>query len=66
MPEYLVSEAPLRALVMHQPPAGLIVHSDQGGQYHATRFGELLADHRAALSMDRRGNCYDDVQAELF
>ena len=38
MPEDLVSEAPRRALVVRRPPAGLVVHSDQGSQYTATRF----------------------------
>ncbi len=38
MPEDLVSEVLRRALVVRHPPAGLIVHSDQGSQYTATRF----------------------------
>jgi transposase InsO family protein len=32
MPDDLVSEA------LRRPPAGLVVHSDQGSQYTATRF----------------------------
>ena len=44
MPEDLVSEALRRALVMRRPPAGLIVHSDQGSQYTATRFKAELFD----------------------
>ncbi len=66
MPEDLVSEALRRALAVRQPAAGLIVHSDQGSQYTATRFGELLARHGAEPSMSRRGNCYDNAQAESF
>jgi transposase InsO family protein len=66
MPEDLVSEALRRALVVRQPSAGLIVHSDQGSQYTATRFRDLLADHGVAQSMSRRGNCYDNAQAESF
>jgi len=38
MPEDLVSEALRRALVVRRPPAGLVIHSDQGSQYSATRF----------------------------
>ena len=45
MPEGLVREALRRALVTRQPPARLIVHSDQGSQYTATRFRDLLAQH---------------------
>ena len=66
MPEDLVSEALRRALAVRQPPPGLVVHSDQGSQYTATRFCDLLAAHGATQSMSRRGNCYDNVQAESF
>ena len=59
-PENLVSEA------LRRPPAGLIVHSDQGSQYRATRFKDLLARHSAQQSMSRRGNCYDNGHAESF
>ncbi|WP_317191395.1 integrase core domain-containing protein [Hymenobacter guriensis] len=62
MPEDLVSEA----LAVRQPPPGLVVHSDQGSQYTATRFRDLLANHSATQSMSRRGNCYDNAQAESF
>jgi putative transposase len=51
MPEDLVSEALRRALAVRRPPAGLVVHSDQGSQYTATRFKDLLARHRAIQSM---------------
>ena len=43
MPEDLVSEALRRALAVRRPPAGLIVHSDQGSQYSATNFKALVA-----------------------
>jgi putative transposase len=66
MPEDLVSEALRRALAVRRPPAGLIVHSDQGSQYTATRFKNLLARHGAVQSMSRRGNCYDNAHAESF
>ncbi|WP_165768323.1 IS3 family transposase [Hymenobacter amundsenii] len=66
MPEDLVSEALRRALAVRQPRAGLIVHSDQGSQYTATRFKDLLARHGAVQGMNRRGNCYDNAHAESF
>jgi putative transposase len=66
MPEDLVSEALRRALAVRRPPAGLIVHSDQGSQYTATRFKDLLARNGAVQSMSRRGNCYDNAHAESF
>ena len=66
MPEDLVSEALRRALAVRKPPAGLVVHSDQGSQYAATRFKVLLVRHQAVQSMSRRGNCYDNAHAESF
>ncbi|WP_167852007.1 IS3 family transposase [Hymenobacter elongatus] len=66
MPQDLVSEALRRALAVRRPAAGLIVHSDQGSQYTATRFKNLLAQHGALQSMSRRGNCYDNAHAESF
>jgi putative transposase len=66
MPEDLVSEALRRALAVRQPPAELIVHSDQGSQYTATRFKQLLTRYEAQQSMSRRGNCYDNAHAESF
>ena len=61
MPENLVSEALRRALAVRRPPADLIVHSDQGSQYTATRFKDLTAQNGALQSMRRRGNCYDNA-----
>ncbi len=66
MPEDLVSEALRRALVVRRPPAGLLVHSDQGSQYTATRFQNLLVRYGAGQRMSRRGNCYDNAHAESF
>ena len=55
-----------RALAVRRPPAGLIVHSDQGSQYTATRFKQLLTRYGARQRMSRRGNCYDNAHAESF
>jgi putative transposase len=66
MPEDLVSEALRRALVVRRPPAGLLVQSDQGSQYSATNFKDLVARHQAVQSMSRQGNCYDNAHAESF
>ncbi|OGX89352.1 integrase core domain-containing protein [Hymenobacter coccineus] len=66
MPEDLVSEALRRALAVRRPPAGLVVHSDQGSQYSATRFKNILARNGAVQRRSRRGNCYDNAHAESF
>jgi putative transposase len=49
-----------------RPHAGLIVHSDQGGQYASDVYRQLLGQIRAVPSMSRRGNCYDNATMESF
>ena len=66
MPEDLVSEALRRALAVRRPPAGLVVHADQGSPYTGTRFQDLAAKHGAQQSRSRRGNGYDNAHAESF
>ena len=63
MPEDLVSEALRRALAVRRPPAGLVIHPDQGSQYTATRFKDLVAKYAALQSISRRGNCYDNAES---
>ena len=46
------------------PPA--LHHSDRGTQYTSTAYQQLLAAHRVACSMSRRGNCWDNAVAESF
>jgi len=64
MPEDLVSEALRRALVVRRSAAGLVVHSDQGSQYTATRFKNLVTRFGALQSMSWRGNRYNNAHAE--
>ena len=52
-----VSEALRQALAVCRPSAELVIHSDQGSQYTATRFKDLPAKHGAQRRMSRRGNC---------
>jgi transposase InsO family protein len=49
-----------------RPGAGLIIHSDQGGQYASDVYRQLLGQIRAVPSMSRRGNCYDNATMESF
>ena len=39
-------------------------HSDRGSQYAALAYRKLLAEHKLAGSMARRGNPYDNAKAE--
>ncbi|RZK28682.1 MAG: IS3 family transposase, partial [Hymenobacter sp.] len=64
MPEALVTTALQRALLAQRPTPGLIVHSDRGGQYVGNSYKTLLRDAEAHLSHSRRGECYDNAQAE--
>lgn len=45
---------------------GAIIHTDQGSQYAAVEYRRLLFIGGFRQSMSRRGNCYDNAQAESF
>ena len=45
---------------------GLVHHSDRGVQYASGDYTELLIAHGIRISMSRRGNPYDNAQAESF
>ena len=64
MPEELVTKALQRAFWSQPPTPGLLVHSDRGGQYGGNAYRQLLHDHGAVRSQSRRGDCYDNAQAE--
>ena len=54
------------ALRTRQISPGLVHHSDRGVQYAATDYIDLLTQHGIQISMSRRGNPYDNAQAESF
>lgn len=54
------------ALRSRQISPGLVHHSDRGVQYAATDYIDLLTQHGIKISMSRRGNPYDNAQAESF
>ncbi|WP_223654376.1 IS3 family transposase [Hymenobacter psoromatis] len=64
MPEELVTSALQRAFWAQSPMPGLLAHSDRGGQYCGNAYRQLLHDHQAVRSQSRRGDCYDNAQAE--
>lgn len=45
---------------------GLVHHSDRGVQYASADYTALLKEHGMRISMSRRGNAYDNAQAESF
>jgi putative transposase len=54
------------AIAARHPPPGCIHHSDRGVQYAAYAYRDLLTAHTLRGSMSRRGNPYDNAQAESF
>ena len=66
MREELTLAALDEAIRWRCPAAGLIVHTDGGGQYSSIAFRRRLAEHSYLSSMTRRDNHYDNAQAESF
>ena len=62
----LCVDALVMALQRHQPPRGLIQHSDRGVQYASEPYRAVLERHGITQSMSRRGNCLDNAPMESF
>ena len=63
----LVIEALNRALGQRRVKAEqLLIHTDQGSQYRATDYRELLKKHQIRCSMSAKGCCWDNAVAESF
>ena len=54
------------ALSSRTVSAELVHHSDRGVQYASLDYTALLKEHQVRISMSRRGNAYDNAQAESF
>ena len=64
MRESLVLAALREAIALRHPRAGLIHHTDRGGQYAANRYRQVLARAEICQSMSRSDNCYDNAFME--
>ncbi|WP_231598564.1 IS3 family transposase [Crateriforma conspicua] len=64
MTEELVIEALSMAIKTRRPSAGLIHHSDRGGQYAGKRYRAMLVRASMSQSMSAAGNCYDNAFME--
>jgi len=63
----LVLEALNRALGHRQiEPDRLLIHTDQGSQYRATAYRQLLKNHKISCSMSAKGCCWDNAVVESF
>lgn len=64
MTEPLVLAALRLAIRERQPRAGLVHHSDRGGQYAGTRYRAMMQRAAMKQSMSRADNCYDNAFME--
>jgi transposase InsO family protein len=63
----LVVEALNRALGHRQiEPEQLLIHTDQGSQYRATAYRQLLEGRKISCSMSAKGCCWDNAVVESF
>ena len=62
----LAVKALRKAIALRRPLPGCVFHSDRGSQYASEMHRDLLAEHGFVGSMSRRGNPYDNPQAESF
>lgn len=63
----LVLEALNRALGHRQLEADkLLIHTDQGSQYRATAYRQLLESRQISCSMSAKGCCWDNAVVESF
>ena len=62
----LCLEALRMAIVLRNPPKGIIHHSDRGVQYASQDYVDPLLQHGFRISMSRKGNPYDNAIADSF
>lgn len=66
MKESLVITSFKKALKGRPVPAGLIIHSDRGGQYASTKFRQILNKRKVIQSMSDADNPYDNAHMESY
>ena len=54
------------AISTHQPPPGVVHHSDRGVQYASSDYVQVLREHQMIPSMSRPANPYDNASCESF
>lgn len=62
----LTKSALRMALYRHPPQAGCLFHSDQGIEYAAHEYRDLLQEAGMVRSMSRKGNPQDNAKVESF
>ncbi|GHB74861.1 hypothetical protein GCM10007390_30670 [Persicitalea jodogahamensis] len=66
MEESLIIRAFDQAITLRRPQPGLIIHSDQGGQYFGKTFKRRLTKWAYRQSMAEKENPYQNAHAESF
>jgi putative transposase len=62
----LMTNAPGMAIDSRRPPAGTIIHSDQGSQFGSWAFTDRAKDSGLVPSMGSVGDCFDNSMIEAF
>lgn len=62
----LTKSALRMALIRHKPKQGCLFHSDQGIEYAAHEYRDMLIDAGMTRSMSRKGNPLDNATMESF
>jgi putative transposase len=62
----LATKALRNAIALRRPMPGCVFHTDRGSQYASELHPDILAAHGFFGSMSRRGNPFDNAQAESF
>ena len=66
MTRQLVIDAMRMAIMVRNPPKGLIFHSDKGSQYASSGFKRVLWSRGIVQSMSGTGACWDNAVVESF
>ncbi len=66
MTRQLACDAMQMAIDARQPGAGVIMHTDRGGQYCSKQFQNLLRKYKIKSSMSKKDDCFDNACAESF
>src|SRR5579871_5865365 len=64
--EQLVGQALSMALLRRNPPAEMLLHSEQGSPYTSHGYLSNLLERGIVVSMSRTGDCYDNAAMESF
>jgi len=64
--ERLAIRALNNAVALRQPSRGCIHHTDRGSQYCSNEYQKSLKQHGFRVSMNGKGNCYDNSMVETF